>query len=210
MSTSRTKRSQLLPLTLLWASSSFTASIGGAGRDWVCHFSLVQKGALIMKQTMGSRSFLVAPPEVVLGVVHWPLHVCTQCHDNDLWGLLSRWQGKWWQQRCDMPKNDMIISLQGWCKSIRYSSSSSTCCYSHDHIRGWYCPTRRLQEYLPRCDPRVPPNSTSDAGLFGCYPYTSILYGYFVLYRTHPLSVVLDRIIPERTPVNCYYRLLAA
>ena len=83
-------------------------------------------------------------------------------------------------------------------------------CYSHDHIRGWYYPTRRLQGYLPRCDPRVPPNSTSDGGLFGCYPYTSMLYGYFVLYRTHPLSIVLGRIIPERTPVNHYYRLLAA
>ena len=35
-------------------------------------------------------------------------------------------------------------------------------------------------------------------------------YSYLVLYRTHLLSTVLDRIIPERILVNCYYRLLAA
>ena len=65
------------------------------------------------------------------------------------------------------------------------------------------------QPPMPRHDYKKPPCCNSGRGTFKGSLYMSALYGSLVTYRTQLLSIVLDRIMPERSLANCYLKLPA-
>ena len=71
-------------------------------------------------------------------------------------------------------------------------------------------PPALLLKRLPQRTSSKPTNCTSGRGAFRYNLWTFSLHGSLVVCRTHLLSVVLDRILPERISVNRYIRLLAA
>ena len=71
-------------------------------------------------------------------------------------------------------------------------------------------PHALLLKRLPRHASSKPANCTSSRGAFRYNLWIFSLHDSLVVYSTHPLSIVLDRIIPEKTLVNRYIRLLAA